>query len=676
MSRTLQPISARVWVNALAIAVCGCIFSGAAHAQVTEPIAPPTTPNTVISNLNSAVGYVRAKASPDECWTGLNQNTLWNFLNLSNPTAPCNSNQIPKVNQGYIWGQVLVGDQIYFGTFANPECLAAAPGNSNPKPVFHAGSWTCEYADSPLSITKGGPLPPSLGDDRPPRMYVYDIPSQTIRDITPKLGGAPPAAICGPTGTDPLCTDNLWNTTLGIRSAASYTEPATGKTYVIVSGQALVSGPSQNAANFFVWGISENRWVGKFQLVGVSDSRHWLNYQGVLYVAAFKPGSTGGALMRYTGNMAVIPPSAPSALNLFNAIPLCGSQFGAAPVAGAPNCVAFQDVGDFDTPASEVTVAPDGTPDAGRIFVGTWAPVGANPNNGVAGIYMSPVVPQGGLTPANASQWAKVWNVGNYDPDPTLRLVYGMGAMTFYNGYLYWGTLNPTFAGPMKLFTKYGTPTDQRTLVEWALKGSRPAVLFRAQGFSTPAPFIDLLYGETKLPVLIPPSSGVPGEWVWQANNVPNLACSTACGTPALFGHSGFNDFWTNYMWSMAVINQQLYVGTMDWSFLVWASGFRTSNPQFPAIPDPGNFGGDLYYFPDVTHAAIPVSKNGVGNFLNYGIRNIIPYSSTRFFIGTANPMNIATSGNTNVPGAACDGVTYCRGGWELIEVDPGGTAF
>jgi hypothetical protein len=69
----------------------------------------------------------------------------------------------------------------------------------------------------------------------------------------------------------------------------------------------------------------------------------------------------------------------------------------------------------------------------------------------------------------------------------------------------------------------------------------------------------------------------------------------------------------------------------------------------------------------------MPVTTTGMGNFLNYGIRNIIPYSSSMFFVGTANPMNLATTPYTNVSGAAC-GVAVCQGGWELIEVDPGGS--
>ena len=105
----------------------------------------------------------------------------------------------------------------------------------------------------------------------------------------------------------------------------------------------------------------------------------------------------------------------------------------------------------------------------------------------------------------------------------------------------------------------------------------------------------------------------------------------------------------------------------MNWEFLAFAqdSALTTSLPL-----QPSRFGGGLYYFTDTSHGATALSPNGVGNFLNYGVRSIIPYNSSTFFLGMANPMNLATTGNTNVSGASCR-VAECRGGWELIEIDP-----
>ena len=124
-------------------------------------------------------------------------------------------------------------------------------------------------------------------------------------------------------------------------------------------------------------------------------------------------------------------------------------------------------------------------------------------------------------------------------------------------------------------------------------------------------------------------------------NNVARGTCTNACGTPSLYGSAGFNNIWTNYMWSMAVINSQLYVGTMSWEFLAYAQGGAVTQ-NLPL--QPSKFGASLFYFADSSHAATAVSTNGLGNFLNYGIRNIIPYSSSMFFLGTANPMNLATT--------------------------------
>jgi hypothetical protein len=657
-SLTVRPGTSR---KKILLFVVGCIFPGVAGAQVTEPIPPPDAPGTVVTNMSTATGIVRAKATPDECWTGLGQNTKYDFINQQTPQTPCDANQIPKVDQGYIWGQVLVGNQLFFGTFANAECVGQShTGNLTPFAI--TGAYGCEYSESPYALGNGGLLPATVADFRPPRMYVYDVPSHTIRDITPKLGGSPPAAVCGPQGIDPLCNDLMWNQTQGIRSAVAYTEPTTGNIYVIVSG------PAQDvlSVNFFVWGVTENRWVAKYPLYTYYGLRRWVLNQGVLYAAAFKATAAGGgSLLRYTGNFSVIPTATPRLLNLYDSIPTCGTGLS-APVPGSPSCIAFEDVGDFDTPSSEVVAAPDGVADAGRLFVGTWAPRASNPNQAVAGIYMSPVVPPGGLTAANAGQWTKVWDASNYEPDPLIKITYGVGALSFFNGYLYWGTLNPPVFAINIFFQTYGQPTDHQTVVTDVLRAYRTAALLRAQNFSTGTPSIQLLYGEANLSVYSPATA----TWQSTPNNVPSGTCITACGTPGLYGHSGFGNVWTNYIWSMGVINSRLYVGTMNWEFLAFEQGMAgsTTVPQLPL--QPSKFGAGLYYFADNTSAGVPVSTNGLGNFLNYGVRNIIPYNPTAFFVGTANPMNLATTGTTNLTGAACE-VSQCRGGWELIEIDP-----
>ena len=56
--------------------------------------------------------------------------------------------------------------------------------------------------------------------------------------------------------------------------------------------------------------------------------------------------------------------------------------------------------------------------------------------------------------------------------------------------------------------------------------------------------------------------------------------------------------------------------------------------------------------------AATPISTTGFGNYLNYGVRNMIPNSSG-LYLGSANPMNLRTDPTDSVP----------EGGWELIKM-------
>jgi hypothetical protein len=199
--------------------------------------------------------------------------------------------------------------------------------------------------------------------------------------------------------------------------------------------------------------------------------------------------------------------------------------------------------------------------------------------------------------------------------------------------------------------------------------------MFRGQNFSSGAPSINLLYGATQLAVYTP-TDGSVGTWTLTNNNIPTGSCTKACGVAPLYGPSGFGNPYTAYIWTMAIWNSQLYFGTMQYSFLIpgMLSNIGVSVSTLPPalVPNPATYGGALYYFANTTTAAIPVSTDGVGNYLNYGIRNLIPYSSTSLLLGMANPMNLETSGNSNA--GTCSAIGICHGGWEIIEINPAST--
>jgi len=67
--------------------------------------------------------------------------------------------------------------------------------------------------------------------------------------------------------------------------------------------------------------------------------------------------------------------------------------------------------------------------------------------------------------------------------------------------------------------------------------------------------------------------------------------------------------------------------------------------------------GADLHSFASIDLPALPVSLNGLGNYLNYGIRTMV--ADDFLYLGTANPMNLETDSDPNVP----------QGGWELYKL-------
>ena len=130
-------------------------------------------------------------------------------------------------------------------------------------------------------------------------------------------------------------------------------------------------------------------------------------------------------------------------------------------------------------------------------------------------------------------------------------------------------------------------------------------------------------------------------------------------GQPPRYGLAGFNNFFNNYTWWMEVFDGRLFVGTMDFLYL-GAAGVRDrfEFPPFVTAAFERVYGADLWTFSSRHAAATPVSRSGVGNFTNYGVRTMVA-TPDALYVGTANPMNLLTDQNDGVP----------EGGWELIRL-------
>ncbi len=451
------------------------------------------------------------------------------------------------------------------------------------------------------------PIPAAAGDWRPPRFFAYDMTDRSLTEKTPY--------------GDPRVRQ-----TLGLRSAGTLGD------VVFLGGPALGEG-----INLFAFNTGTGAYLGSANLPAYSNIRRWLAVNGVLYTAVGKTGegvvggtfggNNGGAVLKWTGN--------------------------------AADPFQFEEVGTLDSEGAELVYHE------GRIMVSTW------PGSGeVAGLFMSPAVPTGGL-PASTEIWTKVWDFSEYEPDDLTARTYAGGAMASYGGYLYWGTMHVPMVSALFHFRTYsdlieGYPANEADTLGGILGTYRPISIFRGKNFAG-EPEVDLLYGMPRLPKFS--CNPEDGSYGWELAET---------GMAPLYGPSGFGNFFNNYTWTMAAFDDQLFVGTMDWSILAlynFLSGDRETDrtaaaplPDITELPailgedfSPEKFyGADLFRFPDANSPALPESIAGAGNFANYGIRTMI--SDDFLYLGTANPMNLL---------ADLEGANL--GGWELIKISPKG---
>ncbi|MCA1601953.1 MAG: hypothetical protein LC776_10050 [Acidobacteria bacterium] len=538
------------------------------------PLAAQITPGPD-GPLMTTLRELRAKAVPDECYRGLGLNKP--FL-----APPC-SEGTPKVNQAYVWAIAEAGSDVWFGTFANGNCVTAGTLAPDPQNIVprQFPSYVCEFGVGPFSPS---PLPPPVGDFRPPQIFVYNKLTNTHVNVTPTVPG------------NPLQPILLVQQTLGMRAAARFGN------LVILGGPSLRGG-----INLFAFRSDDRRFIAARNFPEFNEIRQWLLSDNNLYAAVGKSGG-GGAILNWKGT--------------------------------AENPFQFEVVGNTDGFGAYLTKHE------GRIFVITWPPYRGT-GEVISSLYMSPPVPEGGLTPADAHSWTKVWQASDYEPDPLVASRYAGGALASFDGFLYWGTMHIPFDATGAFFSVYGFPENHEDQLAAVIGTFRTTSIFRGRNFGE-NPKIDLLYGRRRLPAYMPPTETTPGEWQLVSNNM---------GKAPRFGPSGFGNPFNNYTWSMAVWDDRLWVGTMDWSYLAYEGAANADIELPPALFSRRTFGADLFYFPSSSSPAIAETLSGAGNYTSYGVRNIL--SSDNLFLGMANPMNLLTDTTDDLP----------EGGWELLEL-------
>ena len=399
--------------------------------------------------------------------------------------------------------------------------------------------------------------------------------------------------------------DPLIESTSGIRSAGS------------LDDVVFLGGPGKDeGVVLFAFNTVTKEFIRAREYPEFANIRQWLVVNGELYTAVLNAGG-GGSVLRWTGN--------------------------------ATEPFQFEIVGNLNSEGVYMAYHED------RIFIITW-PILKISQLSLAPAYlvMSPVIPSGGLTQAHADGWEKVWEPSDYEPDFITSLTYGGGALASFDGYLYWGTMHVPFAATIGHLIFYA----QEDSLETFLGSYRPISIFRGRNFTPEGGEIELLYGLSHMPKYVPTIPILPrlgGRWEITPNKM---------GAEPLFGPAGFCNFYNNYTWAMTVFQGQLFVGTMDWSYMYNESmpelleafqlPFQSVRLQLP----PYQMGGDLFRFPDAGSRAYAESLTGVGNYSSYGIRTML--ANEAVYLGMANSMNLLTDTNDDLP----------EGGWELIRLD------
>lgn len=531
------------------------------------------------------INNVLAEATPDECYAGVGvdyPNGISGYNPNAGPICPETITDVTtglttsvkeKYNQTYVWGLTRSGNSLWFGTGANIYCLTAGAylGFEDPE----AGSRSvCEYDDS-MVYRKGIVYDTSRGDFRPPKMYEYILASDgtgtgTLIDRTPS--------------SDP----NL-KLVVGLRSAGSHNG------VVFMAGDARTGG-----IMMFAWDAVTKQYLGSRRLTQWGSAvnmsiRKWLVVKGQLYTGVGRDEGLG-YIVRWTGTRT--------------------SPFS------------FVTVGTIISTPREFAEYIDNS-GRSRLAVDSQA------------VYLSPPITSAYGLPRSTSFWRTVWTPWNYEPDRLTTMGYGGAGIHQFDGWLYWSTdMVPMRAGYLHEnctynwgWPCYGEPQNDAEYNELFNGTWRATTLWRGRNLETANPEIQLLYGESELPMY----SGATRSFD-----------VVSTGWTPLWGHSGYEEkndlgetivqpnMYNAYTWTMDVAAGKLWLGTYD------VGG-----------------GADLWRL-DSSDAPWGVKRedgNGVGDRNNYGIRTMeVSADGKILFLGMATNVNLMGSPSSSRFGP----------GWEL----------
>ena len=543
-------------------------------------------------------------APVDEIFYGIgDQRNHYEPYGLSDATIDqgLNAGGRVKHNQSYLWGMTVADNKVYWCTNTNYLCVggsaglgaASRPGSDISKGYMN-NSWVCECESGIYGQTVHGAIKPEYAqysDTRIPRIYCYDITTGSVQDITPSGGDY----------------DKLLQDCQGLRSAGYHNGVAFfggPSLYGSTSGQTVGS-------SFFAYDTDAGKFIGCKALTdidgnAITDIRRWYVHNGVLYCGVRITDANGkdrGAVLRWYGDKT--------------------------------NPWQFKIVGWMANEAAELCVYN------GYMYVGGWNTASL----AVSTVVKGPKVPDNGLQPVdiNATEWPIIWKYSDYDAHAiALRTTYTAG-MQVWKNHLYWGTFNAVYVIPNIAAANGYTDMTSPEALCFYLGSVRQTSFWRLNTRDK----VELLYGETELPVWNKPTTG-KDTWTMKST-----------GWTPKFGRAGFGQPWTAYTWTMAEYGGDLFIGTMNAETLLKAVSVNpdSTQSQFAILQrltgrKTGHEGFELLRMQDPETAPQYITTDGFGNGTAYGIRNLAVLDK-RLFIGSASPLNLER-----------------HGGWHLFRLD------
>jgi hypothetical protein len=557
-----------------AISVAAAIAPSPSRAGGAVLALPTPAP---VLTINELIGQAKA----DEC-----------FVDIGVDYPPMNTDGTcpagkPKTNESYVWGLTEQSGKLWFGTMANAACLL--DGHDGAGPTV-SNLFACEYGMSQYARTFPT-IPDALGDWRPPSIYMFDLATNTLAERPMQ--------------------DPLINKTLGFRGAGSIDNIA------FLGGQSLAG----TSANIFAFKADTGQYLGSCSRTDYNYIRKWQVVAGVLYVGVGSP--THGSVLRWDGNASSFSGNFCNAFTEVGRITANVANVTKYTGADGQDRLAVttvpirSDGGGSEAAAQRGKARADKRP-------GTKPGASAQPGTGAGvGLWISPKLGPDGLTSVDVANWRQVWSPLQYDPDRVVgQFGYSGGAVQYFDGWLYWGTIHVQNSGAIRVHKTctepncFGVPTTPEE--EAALEAGvyRTASMWRGRHLEDPRTReIQLLYGETELPACC---------------EGPKTFTMKPTGWTPVYGPSGFGNVANEYIWQMAVFNNRLFVGTYD------ASIFQSIRIV----------GADLWRFDSSNSPAVNENFIGLGDPLNYGIRAMEPLDDgSGLVVGMANPFNLAVGG-------------------------------